>query len=63
MYLKFLFLVLRDGGLKRSAPKKEWKEQYQQEFSRRLKVQNVNTVKKEEKTEWLEEELERKKVT
>ncbi|XP_047487634.1 glycerol-3-phosphate acyltransferase 4-like isoform X4 [Penaeus chinensis] len=40
-----------DGGLKRSAPKKEWKEQYQQEFSRRLKVQNVNTVKKEEKTE------------
>ncbi|XP_042874355.1 glycerol-3-phosphate acyltransferase 4-like isoform X4 [Penaeus japonicus] len=40
-----------DGGLKRSAPKKEWKEQYQQEFSRRLKVQNVTTVKKEEKTE------------
>ncbi|XP_066986944.1 glycerol-3-phosphate acyltransferase 3 isoform X1 [Macrobrachium rosenbergii] len=40
-----------DGGLKRSAPKKEWKEQYQQEFSRRLKVQNVDTEKKEEKTE------------
>lgn len=40
-----------DGGLKRSAPKKEWKQQYQQEFSRRLKVQNVNAEKKEEKTE------------
>lgn len=40
-----------DGGLKRSAPKKEWKQQYQQEFSRRLKVQNVNSEKKEEKTE------------
>ncbi|XP_050725865.1 glycerol-3-phosphate acyltransferase 3-like isoform X4 [Eriocheir sinensis] len=40
-----------DGGLKRSAPKIEWKQQYQQEFSRRLKVQNVDTAKKEEKTE------------
>ncbi|XP_045581785.1 glycerol-3-phosphate acyltransferase 3 isoform X2 [Procambarus clarkii] len=40
-----------DGGLKRSAPKKEWKQQYQQEFSRRLKVQNLNSEKKEEKTE------------
>ncbi|KAK8386538.1 hypothetical protein O3P69_010875 [Scylla paramamosain] len=40
-----------DGGLKRSAPKIEWKQQYQQEFSRRLKVQNVNAEKKEEKTE------------
>ncbi|XP_045136656.1 glycerol-3-phosphate acyltransferase 3-like isoform X1 [Portunus trituberculatus] len=40
-----------DGGLKRSAPKIEWKQQYQQEFSRRLKVQNVNAEKKEEKIE------------
>lgn len=41
-----------DGGLKRSAPKKEWKEQYQQEFSRRLKIHNtVDTEKQREKSE------------
>ncbi|XP_076043637.1 glycerol-3-phosphate acyltransferase 4 isoform X2 [Oratosquilla oratoria] len=40
-----------DGGLKRSAPKKEWKEQHQQEFSRRLKVSNLVTEKKVEKCE------------
>lgn len=55
-------VVSRDGGLKRSAPKKEWKQQYQQEFSRRLKVQSIDTVKKEEKTEWLKEDQGKPKV-
>ncbi|KAK3864032.1 hypothetical protein Pcinc_030246 [Petrolisthes cinctipes] len=40
-----------DGGLKRSAPKIEWKHQYQQLFSKRLKVLNVNSEKKVEKVE------------
>lgn len=29
----------RDGQLKRSAVKKEWKEKQQEEFSKRLKVE------------------------
>lgn len=37
--------ALRDGGLKRSAPKKEWREQYQQEFSRRLRLHSLSSLR------------------
>lgn len=36
-YFQKMYLFFRDGQLKRSKPKKEWRERQQEEFSKRLK--------------------------
>ncbi|KAF2343767.1 hypothetical protein FHG87_025477, partial [Trinorchestia longiramus] len=38
--------LIWDGGLKRSAVKKEWREQYQQEFSRRLRLHSASSIRR-----------------